>query len=71
MHVHIFSKNCLIFLFLTNFIRFERKYYYSKRSKSKENPSEYLSIIVDGMDQCKLKFNYFDNFSEVFNEFLM
>ena len=35
------------------FCRQERKRYYSNRQAAIENPSEYLSIIIDGMDQNK------------------
>ena len=35
------------------FCRQERKRYYSNRQAAIENQSEYLSIIIDGMDQNK------------------
>ena len=35
------------------FCRQERKRYYSNRQAAIESPSEYLSIIIDGMDQNK------------------
>jgi hypothetical protein len=33
----------------------ERQKYYKHRDKAKRNPNEYLSLIMDGMDQAKLK----------------
>ena len=33
----------------------ERQKYYTHRDKAKRNPNEYLSLIMDGMDQAKLK----------------
>lgn len=36
------------------FCRLERKYYYTKKNAAKTSPSQYLSLIIDGMDQCKL-----------------
>ena len=32
----------------------ERKYYYSKREAAIKYPSQYLSLIIDGMDQGKI-----------------
>lgn len=31
----------------------ERQYYYKKREAAKRAPNKFLSLIVDGMDQCK------------------
>ena len=33
--------------------RRERKYYYEKRDMAKAYPDQYMSIIIDGMDQSK------------------
>ena len=35
------------------YFREERKYYYKKRDLAKASPLRYLSLIIDGMDQCK------------------
>ncbi|CAG2224641.1 unnamed protein product [Mytilus edulis] len=37
----------------------ERKYYYSKRKQAVDSSSEYLSLIVDGMDQAKTALPHF------------
>ncbi|CAC5420507.1 unnamed protein product [Mytilus coruscus] len=37
----------------------ERKYYYSKRKRAVDSSSEYLSLIVDGMDQAKTALPHF------------
>ncbi|XP_053407037.1 uncharacterized protein LOC123566018 [Mercenaria mercenaria] len=37
----------------------ERKYYYSKRQASKQYPDEFLSLIIDGMDQSKTDLPHF------------
>lgn len=54
-HVILFNSKRYMFYDFDDFtfFRFERKYYYMKRNKSKSSPSEYLSFIIDGMDQCK------------------
>jgi hypothetical protein len=31
--------------------RLERKYYYNKKDQAQRNPSQHMSIIIDGMDQ--------------------
>ena len=38
------------------YFRLERLYYYSKRDESRSDPEHYLSLIIDGMDQCKYMF---------------
>lgn len=42
----IYAWKCVCF-------RMERQYYYKKREAAKRAPNKFLSLIVDGMDQCK------------------
>lgn len=42
----IYTWKCVCF-------RMERQYYYKKREAAKRAPNKFLSLIVDGMDQCK------------------
>ncbi|XP_062576087.1 uncharacterized protein LOC134237971 [Saccostrea cucullata] len=37
----------------------ERRYYYKKRELARRNPSQFLSIIIDGMDQSKTNLPHF------------
>ncbi|XP_071181315.1 uncharacterized protein [Mytilus edulis] len=37
----------------------ERKYYYTKKNAAKTSPSQYLSLIIDGMDQSKTNLPHF------------
>ncbi|XP_060568789.1 uncharacterized protein LOC132727367, partial [Ruditapes philippinarum] len=37
----------------------ERKYYYSKREESRKSPGQYMSLIIDGMDQAKTNLPHF------------
>ena len=41
------------------FFRTERKKYYKHAMKARQNPSKYLSIIIDGMDQSKTDIPHF------------
>ena len=42
----------------------ERRKYYKHMMKSKRNPKEYLSMIVDGMDQAKTNLPHFVEMSK-------
>ncbi|XP_052275699.1 uncharacterized protein LOC127875011 [Dreissena polymorpha] len=37
----------------------ERKYYYNKKDQAQRNPSQHMSIIIDGMDQAKTNLPHF------------
>lgn len=48
----------------TFFYRVERQSYYKRRAEAEANPREFLSYIVDGMDQKKCDVPHYEGFAD-------